>query len=86
MKTNLNLIYAAITALFITGAIILLALGKDITALVGLLPVLITSIITLERVHKVEKNTNGNMTKLIEAALEQQRKLDPKDPTNDNQK
>lgn len=64
-----------ISALFITGVTVLIGLGKDVTALIGLVPVLITNLILLVRVDKVEKNTNGNMGKLIDAALANKDKL-----------
>ena len=69
MKNPIYLIYASIAGLTIIAGTALVITGHDITSLVGLFPVIVTSIITLERVHKVEKNTNGNMTKLIDAAL-----------------
>jgi ABC-type siderophore export system fused ATPase/permease subunit len=70
LKNPLPLIYAGVVALTITAATILMLTGHDLTGLVGLLPVIVTSIITLERVHKVEKNTNGTMSKLVDAALQ----------------
>lgn len=62
-------VIGGVSALFVIGATILISLGKDITGLLGLIPVLVTNLILLVRVDKVEKNTNGNMTKLIDAAL-----------------
>ena len=70
MKDNkLALIYGGVISLTIVAATVLIITGHDLTGLIGFLPVLVTSVITLERVHKVEKNTNGNMSKLIDAAL-----------------
>jgi len=63
-------VIGSVSALFIVGTTILIGLGKDVTALIGLIPVLVTNLILLVRVDKVEKNTNGNMTKLIDAALQ----------------
>ena len=68
-QTKLAAIIGAVSGLFIIGATVLLALGKDITGLIGLIPVLVTNLLLLVRVEKVEKNTNGNMSKLIDAAL-----------------
>ena len=69
LQTKLAAIIGAVSGLFVIGATVLLALGKDITGLIGLIPVLVTNLLLLVRVEKVEKNTNGNMSKLIDAAL-----------------
>ena len=69
LQTKLAAIIGAVSGLFVIGATVLLALGKDITGLIGLIPVLVTNLLLLLRVEKVEKNTNGNMSKLIDAAL-----------------
>ena len=66
---KLAALVTGISSLFIIAATTLLILGRDITPLVGLIPVLVTNLILLFRVDKVEKNTNGNMAMLIEAAL-----------------
>lgn len=60
---------AAVTMFFMAGGVALIITGHDITAYMGLLPVMASQLILLTRVHKVEKNTNGNMSKLIDAAL-----------------
>jgi hypothetical protein len=77
-QTKIAAIIGAVTGLFVIGATILIALGKDITGLIGLVPVLVTNLFLLVRVEKVEKNTNGNMAKLIDAALENKHKKDHK--------
>lgn len=71
MKLNdkIPALLTGISSLFIVAATTLLILGKDITPLVGLIPVLVTNLILLARVDKVEKNTNGTMAALVEAAL-----------------
>ena len=69
LQTKLAAIIGAVSGLFVIGATVLLALGKDLTGLIGLIPVLVTNLLLLVRVEKVEKNTNGNMSKLIDAAL-----------------
>lgn len=63
-----------ITGLFITSATVLISLGKDITPMLTLIPVLATNVLLLFRVDKVEKNTNGNMSKLIDHALASENK------------
>ena len=77
-QTKVAAIIGTVTGLFVIGATILIALGKDITGLIGLVPVLVTNLFLLVRVEKVEKNTNGNMSKLIDAALENKHKKDHK--------
>ena len=78
LQNKLITIIGSISALFIIGATTLIALGKDITGLVGLVPVMVTNILLLVRVDKVERNTNGNMSKLIDAALNNNTKEDTK--------
>lgn len=68
-NNKLAVLVTGVSSLFIISATLLIALGKDISSLVGLIPVLVTNLILLVRVDKVEKNTNGNMSKLIDAAL-----------------
>ena len=74
IDNKLVTVIGGVTALFIIGATILIGLGRDITALIGLVPVLVTNLLLLVRVDKVEKNTNGNMSKLIDAALQAKEK------------
>lgn len=59
-----------VSGLFIACSTVLLSLGKDVTPLLSLIPVLATNIILLFRVDKVEKNTNGNLSKLIDHAIQ----------------
>lgn len=61
---------AIVTIFFMGGGVALIITGHDITAYMGLLPVMASQLLLLTRVHKVEKNTNGNMSKLIDAALQ----------------
>lgn len=68
-NNKLAIMLTGVSSLFIIAATILIALGKDVSSLVGLIPVLVTNLILLVRVDKVEKNTNGNMSKLIDHAL-----------------
>lgn len=58
-----------VSGLFIACSTVLLSMGKDVTPLLSLIPVLATNIILLFRVDKVEKNTNGNLSKLIDHAI-----------------
>ena len=58
-----------VTIFFMGGGVALIITGHDITAYMGLLPVMASQLLLLTRLHKVEKNTNGNMSKLIDAAL-----------------
>lgn len=59
-----------VSGLFIACSTVLLSMGKDVTPLLSLIPVLATNVILLFRVDKVEKNTNGNLTKLIDHAIQ----------------
>jgi len=68
-NNKLATLLTGVSSLFIIAATVLIALGKDVSSLVGLVPVLVTNLILLVRVDKVEKNTNGNMSKLIDHAL-----------------
>jgi hypothetical protein len=75
---------ALVTIFFMGGGVALIITGHDITAYMGLLPVMASQLLLLTRVHKVEKNTNGNMTKLIDAALNNNKKdtTNEQDPQN----
>jgi hypothetical protein len=75
-NNKLAVLVTGVSSLFIIAATLLIALGKDISSLVGLIPVLVTNLVLLVRVDKVEKNTNGNMSKLIDAALNNAPKKD----------
>lgn len=68
-NNKLAVLLTGVSSLFIVAATILIALGKDVSTLIGLVPVLATNLILLVRVDKVEKNTNGNMSRLIDHAL-----------------
>ena len=72
---------AIVTMFFMGGGVALIITGHDITAYMGLLPVMASQLLLLTRVHKVEKNTNGNMSKLIDAALANTPAATPKDTT-----
>ena len=68
-NNKLAVLLTGVSSLFIVAATVLIALGKDVTLLISLVPVLVTNLVLLTRVDKVEKNTNGNMSKLIDHAL-----------------
>lgn len=72
---------AVVTCFFMGGGVALIITGHDITAYMGLLPVMASQLLLLTRVHKVEKNTNGNMSKLIDAALKNTPAETPKEKT-----
>ena len=73
-----------VSIFFIAGGAALIITGHDVTAYMGLLPVMASQLLLLTRVHKVEKNTNGNMSKLIDAALTAQNPNKENTPNGNN--
>lgn len=83
MEMKTNTVWAAVTIVFIlvTGAVVLVSLGKDVTvilSLAGLVAVPVLSafgVAVYQKLEAVKEASNGNLSRVIEMQQETQKQL-----------